>query len=100
MFHQRLGILVEALRELYFAPQNVLIDAHWVIIIKGVNTGVHLINKDSKGPPINGFTMSLVEDNLRSDVFRCTADSECSSLIEDLCKTKIGEFEITVIAYE
>jgi hypothetical protein len=61
---------------------------------------MHLVNEDSEGPPINGFSMSLIEDDLGSDVLGCTTDSECSALVEDLGEAKIGKFEIAVIANE
>merc|ERR1719235_557631 len=66
--HQNLGILVEELGEDNLATQNLLIDAHGVLVHEWWIADDHLIDEDAKAPPIHWFTMTLVEKHLRCDV--------------------------------
>jgi hypothetical protein len=59
---------------------------------------MHLVKQNSQSPPINGLTMTLVQNNLRGNVLRSTANSESSSLIENLGKSEIGKLQITVVS--
>lgn len=64
VLHQTLRALVKVTWESDFALQNFLIDSHRVFIVEGVNSCDHLVSKNTKGPPIYGFTMALVEKYL------------------------------------
>lgn len=44
--------------------------------------------------------MSLVENNLRGNVFRGSTDCESSSFIEDFSETEISEFKVSIIGDE
>lgn len=44
MLHQRFGIAVEKAREGHLSSQNILIDAHWVLVVEGIDTCVHLVD--------------------------------------------------------
>jgi len=65
MLHQTLRALVKVTWESDFALQNFLIDSHRVFIVEGVNSGDHLVSKDTKSPPIYRFSMALIEKYLR-----------------------------------
>ena len=100
MFHEGFGIFVESAWERYFASQNVFIDSHWVFIIEWIDSCVHFINEYTESPPINGFSMSLVKDDLRSNVFRSSTNSEGSAFIENFSKSKISQFQVAIIGNE
>ena len=51
-------VLVEVPGELDLALQDLLVDGHGVLIRKGVNAGVHLVDEDSERPPVNRLSMS------------------------------------------
>ncbi len=44
--------------------------------------------------------MSLVQDNFRSNILWSSTDGKCSSLIQYLGESKIGELQITIIGDE
>lgn len=57
VFYERLGIstevqqysnlLVKITRELYFASQYLLVDDHWITVIKWIYPGYHFVGKDT-----------------------------------------------------
>ena len=98
MLDKRLGVLVETLRELDLASQNVLVDSHRVIVVEGVDTSVHLVDKNPESPPVDSLPVALVENNLWSNVLWGSADRECSSLVEDLGETEVSEFQVPVVS--
>ncbi len=100
VLHQRLGVLVEALWELDLPPEDVLVDAHRVVVVEGVDTSVHLVDEHSQSPPVDSLSVALVEDDLRSDVLWGSADREGSALVQDLGETKICQFEVAVVPNE
>ena len=42
-----LSILLEIPRELNFTLQNLLINGHWIIVIKRVNSSYHFVSENS-----------------------------------------------------
>ena len=60
-------------------------------------SGVHFVDQDSEGPPINWLRVSLVEENLGRNVFWSTANG-VSSLLDDLRKTVINQLEVAIVA--
>ena len=98
MFDQRFGVLVERAGERNLASEDVLVNTHRIVIIERVNSGVHFVEQDSQSPPVDGLSVTLVQDNLGGDVLRGTADCEGSSLVEDLGKSEIGKLEIAVVS--
>ena len=79
--HQRLGlsiitsliVLVEALGELEFTLKDVVVNVHGIFISERIDASVHLVDEYTQGPPICGLPMSLVEQDLRGQVFGCSA---------------------------
>jgi hypothetical protein len=54
------NILVELLREFYFALQNILVDVHRILVSEWIDACVHLVDENAQGPPVNGLAMSLI----------------------------------------
>jgi len=96
MLDHRLQLGVESFRVLRLGVDNLLVNVHWVIVDEGGMSSVHLIDKDAKGPPINRLRVTLIEQDLRCDVLWCSTD-RVRSLFDDLSKTKVDEFEVTVL---
>lgn len=100
MLHEGFGVLVEARRELDLAPQDVLVDSHWVVVVEGVDTGVHLIDENTQSPPVDGLPVALIEDDLGGDVFGGAADREGAALVEDLGEAEVSELQVAVIGHQ
>lgn len=100
MLHQRLGIFIEIGSEGNLSLQDVSIDPHRVLIVEGVDTRMHLVDENTEGPPVNSFAVTLVKDNLGSNVFRSPANSEGPAFSEELGKAKVSKLEVAVVADE
>ena len=61
---------------------------------------MHFVDENAQSPPIDGFSVSLVEDNFRSDIFGSSTDGEGSAFGEELSETEVGKFEVSVVADE
>ena len=92
-------LLVKIARELNLALQDFLVDCHRVIIVEGVNTGVHFVDENTKGPPVNGFAVTLVQQHLRSKILGGSAESVGTSLAV-LGKTEVGKLQVAFIINE
>ena len=100
MLHKGSSVFVEIGCKGNFSLEDVPVDAHGVLVVEGVDSGVHFVDKHSKSPPIHGFSMALIEDDLRSDVLRGSTDGEGSAFDKELGKSKVSQFEVTVITDE
>ena len=60
VLYYALCILVKILRELNFALQNLLINCHWVIVVKGINSSYHFVGQDTQRPPVDRFAVSFI----------------------------------------
>ena len=60
---QGLGVFGEVPRKFNLTFQNILIHCHWVIVGKRVNSDLHLVNKDSKAPPVDGLAVAFLQQN-------------------------------------
>jgi len=96
---QTFCVLVKIARELNLALQDFLVDCHRVIIVEGVNTGVHFVDENTKGPPVNGFAVTLVQQHLRSKILGGSAESVGTSLAV-LGKTEVGKLQVAFIINE
>jgi hypothetical protein len=47
VFHQRLSIVVETLREMKLSLEDILVDKERVVVGKGVNSSYHFIDQNS-----------------------------------------------------
>lgn len=92
------GLFIKNRRKRNFSFENILINSHCIVITEGINSSMHLINEYSESPPIDCFSMSLVENNFRCNVFRCSTYCESSTFIQNLCETKICKFEISIVS--
>ena len=61
---------------------------------------MHFVDKDSQSPPVDGFSMALIQDDFRGDVFRGSTNGEGSSFIEDFGEPEVGEFEVAIVGDE
>ena len=100
MFHQRFGVFVEVGGEGDFALEDVSVDAHGIFVVEGVDSSVHFIDQNSESPPVDCFSVTLVQNNFRSDVFWSSADGEGSAFGQKLGESEVCEFEVAVVADE
>ena len=56
---------------------------------------MHFVNKDSKGPPVDGASVTFVQEDLRCNVLWSSANC-VSSLSDCLREPKIDHFEVAV----
>ena len=97
MLDKGLCILVESTWERNFPSEDILVDSHRVFIVERIDSSVHFIDQDTESPPVNSFSVTLVQNDLWSNVLRSSADSESSSFIQYFGKSEIGKFKIAVI---
>lgn len=86
---------VESLREMQLSLENVLVDDKGIIICERIDPCNHLIDEDSKSPPIHGFSMSLVLQYLGSKVFWRPTERESPSF-DNLSKAEVRQFQIPI----
>ena len=98
MFDQRLGVLIKSAGERDLSSKNVFVDAHGIFIIEWIDSCMHFVKQNTKCPPINRLSMTLIQNDFRSDVFGSTANSEGSSFVQHFCETEVSELEIAVIS--
>lgn len=101
MPNQRLGFsgfFVENARKRHFALQDVLVDAHGVIVAEGVDARVHFVDEDAQSPPVDGFSVTLVEDDFWGDVLWRSANGEGPAFVQDLGETEVRQLEVAVVA--
>lgn len=91
MFHEGFSILIEALWELNLASQDVLVNSHGVIVIEGIDSGIHFVDEHTQSPPVYSLSMALIQNNFRSNVFWSSTDCERSPFIKNLGKTKVSQ---------
>lgn len=92
MLHQRLCVLIEVRGKRNLSLQNVPVDSHRVFVVEGVDSSVHLIDENTQRPPVDCFSVALIEDDFRGDVFWGTADRERSSFSKEFRKSKVSKF--------
>lgn len=61
---------------------------------------MHLVDEDAQSPPIHCLSVPLVEDDLRSDVLRCSTDGKGSALGEHLGEPKVRQLQVPIISDE
>mmetsp|Transcript_105990 Transcript_105990/g.199617 ORF Transcript_105990/g.199617 Transcript_105990/m.199617 type:complete len:265 (+) Transcript_105990:208-1002(+) len=101
LFHQCLRVLVKVLWEVDLSCQDLLVDAHRILITEWRLANDHLIDKDTQGPPINWLSVTLVQQNLGSNVLRRAAKrvGPCARL-NDLRKPEVCELGVAILAHE
>ena len=88
--HVRYYLLVKVSGEPNLAFKDLLVDGHGVVVIEWVDASEHLISQDSEGPPIDGLTVTFVEEHLGSEVLWSTAQS-VSACLAILGKSEVCE---------
>lgn len=59
---------------------------------------MHLVDQNSKRPPIHSLSMPLIQNHLRSYVLRRSTDGKRSSLGQKLGKSEVSELQVAIIA--
>lgn len=99
MLHKTLGFLIEVSREFDFTFKDFLVNRHWIVIIKWIDSCQHFISKNSEAPPINWFSMPLVSKNLRGEIFRRPAECKSPSL-NHFCKSEVCQQKVSRRIYQ
>lgn len=79
------------------STQNVLVDTHRIVVVEGVDTRVHLVDQHAQRPPVDGLSVTLVEDYFRCNVLGRSADGKGAALIEHLREAEVRELEVAVV---
>lgn len=53
-----------------------MVDRHGILVAKGVDPGQHFVDEHAQSPPVDRFSMSLVEQNLGRQVLGSAAEGE------------------------
>lgn len=88
MLDDGLDLLVEDLREVYLALQDVLVNDHRILISKWIDSCVHFVDENAQSPPIHALSMPLIEQDLRREVLRSAAE-RIGPCFDDLSKAEI-----------
>lgn len=105
MLHEALGIpirvkyddlLVKISGELNLTLQDLLIDRHRIIVIEGIYSSNHLVSEDSKRPPIDWLSVTLIEQDLWGQILRCATQS-VGSCLAILCESKVSQFQVSFL---
>lgn len=88
---------IETFGILRLCVNDLLVNVHWIIVDERSVASVHFINQDTEAPPVDRLGVTSVQQNFGSDVFGGSADS-VSSLLDDLGKTVIDKFEVSIFA--
>ena len=99
MLHQRLGIGIEPFGKSEFSFQNVMINRHGVLVTEGVNSSNHFVEENPKGPPVNWFSVSLVQENLRCQILWSSTKSKCS-IFDFLGESEVCDLDIAILGNE
>lgn len=59
---------------------------------------MHLVDENTQSPPIHCLSMSLIQNNLRSNVLWCSTDGKSSALSQNLGEPKISQLQIPIIS--
>jgi hypothetical protein len=100
MLDQGFGVFVESAWERDLSSENVFVDSHGVLIVEWIDSGVHFVDKDSQSPPVDGFSVALIQDDFWGDVFGGSTNGEGSAFVQYFGESKIGEFEVTIVGDE
>ena len=100
MLDQGFGVFVESAWERDLSSENVFVDSHGVLIVEWIDSGVHFVDKDSQSPPVDGFSVALIQDDFWGDVFGGSTNGEGSAFVQYFGEPKIGEFEVTIVGDE
>lgn len=90
-------LLVELSRKFNLSLQNVLIDVHGIVIGEWIDADIHFVDEDTECPPVDRFSMSLVEKDLRSKVLGGSTERKRPGL-DDFGEAEVCQFQIAIFA--
>jgi len=61
---------------------------------------MHFVDENSQRPPVNCFTVPLVQNNFWSDVLRSSTNRKRPALVQKFSKPKVSKFEVAVVSNE
>ena len=96
MFNQTLGVSWEILREFDLALQDILVNSHRIIITERIYTDEHFVDENAQAPPIHRFSVTLLQENLRSEVLRRSAQGVCLAVYE-LREAEVCQLEVALL---
>lgn len=73
LLDQVFGYWIHVLWPLYPTAENLLVNSEWIVVEERWKAGQHLVDQDTKCPPVDGFVVSFALNDLRSQVLRCAA---------------------------
>ncbi|ETW03639.1 hypothetical protein, variant [Aphanomyces invadans] len=74
--NKRFRVAVKVPREVNLAGQDLLIDAHRVVVAERRLPGEHFKDQDAEGPPVDAFAVPLVQQDFGCNVFGCSAQRQ------------------------
>lgn len=95
MPHEGFGVVVEAFGEVKFPLEDILVDDQGIVISEGVDACYHLIDEHAQRPPVHWLPVSLILQDLRSQVLRRPAQSK-RPILNRLGKAKISQLEVPI----
>ena len=90
------NLRVKTLRVSGLSINNLPVYVHWIFILEGWKSCKHFVDKDSKCPPVDWLSVTLVKQDFWGYVFRSTTNS-VSSLSYNFGKPKVNQFEVAVL---
>lgn len=89
---------IEAIWVFRLRIDDLPVDVHGVFILERWETREHFIDQDTQAPPIDRFSMALIQEDLGSNVLRGAAYGKCT-LSHDLSEAEIDHFQISILSY-
>lgn len=97
MLYQTLQLRVKAGRVARLRVNNLLVYVHGVVVGERRMSSMHLIDQNTKGPPVDGLAMTLVEEDLWCDILRCAANG-VGAFGDDFCEAVVDQFEVAIVS--
>lgn len=92
------SLRIEAIRVFGLGVYNLPVNVHWVLILERWESCQHLVDKNAKAPPVNWFSVTLVQENFRSDVLWGATNCE-GTFGNDFSEAKINHFQVSILSY-
>ncbi len=99
LLDEGLGVAVKMSWEGDLASQDLLVDTHGVIVHEGRLSSHHLIQQNSQRPPINSLAVTLIQQDLWSNVFRRATQGVCFES-HSFGKPKVRDLQITTFVQQ
>ena len=94
--------MLRALRPADWRMLNQVVHLILVWVVKGRDTNNHLVDQDSKRPPVQCFVVSRPDDHLRGQVLWRTAEGVglLTILLHDLGQAKVSQHDVTIVVQQ